>query len=127
MNVQYLNSDSAPRAIGPYSHAALSGGFVFAAGQIPMDPATMELVPGDIRVQAAKVLDNLTAVLTSAGCTWADVVKTTIFLTDMNDFAAVNEVYGARVGAAAPARSTIAVAGLPRGARVEMECIARTR
>lgn len=120
-----FHSDAAPAAIGPYSQAVAAGGFLFCAGQTPLDPATMTLVAGDVGVQTAQVLKNLQAVLQSAGCTWADVVKTTIFLRTMNDFAKVNEVYAATLGDARPARSTVAVAGLPKDAQVEIEMIAK--
>jgi 2-iminobutanoate/2-iminopropanoate deaminase len=118
-------TDHAPAAIGPYSQAVSAGGFLFCAGQTPLDPSTMALVEGDVGVQTAQVLKNLHAVLQSAGCTWPDVVKTTIFLRTMNDFAKVNEVYAATLGACRPARSTVAVAGLPKDAQVEIEMIAK--
>ena len=119
------HSESAPVAIGPYSQAIAAGGFLFCAGQTPLDPATMTLVAGDVGVQTAQVLKNLHAVLQSAGCTWKDVVKTTIFLRTMNDFARVNEVYAATLGDSRPARSTVAVAGLPKDAQVEIELVAK--
>jgi 2-iminobutanoate/2-iminopropanoate deaminase len=125
MSVRYLHTVDAPEAIGPYSQATAVGGFLFTAGQIPLDPKTMQVVEGDVAAQADQALRNLTAVLTSAGCSWAEVVKTTIFLTDMGDFAKVNEVYAKHIGNSRPARSTIAVAGLPRGVRVEIECVAK--
>lgn len=125
MTVQYLHTNDAPAAIGPYSQATTAGGFLFTAGQIALDPATTTVVAGDITAQAEQVMANLNAVLANAGCGWNDVVKTTIFLTTMDDFAQVNEVYGKHLGATKPARSTIAVAGLPRGVRVEIECIAK--
>ena len=125
MTVRYLHTADAPEAIGPYSQAAAVGGFLFTSGQIPLDPATMQVVDGDIVAQAELVMKNLTAVLRNAGASWAEVVKTTIFLADMADFAKVNEVYAAHIGGSRPARSTVAVAGLPRGVRVEIECIAK--
>jgi 2-iminobutanoate/2-iminopropanoate deaminase len=125
MSVRYLHTVDAPEAIGPYSQAAAVGGFLFTAGQIALDPKTMTVVEGDVSAQAEQVMKNLAAVLSNAGCSWAEVVKTTIFLTDMADFAAVNAVYERVLGGARPARSTVAVAGLPRGVRVEIECIAR--
>ncbi|GDX87280.1 reactive intermediate/imine deaminase [Gemmatimonadota bacterium] len=125
MTVQYLHTNDAPAAIGPYSQATTAGGFLFTAGQIALDPATTTVVAGDITAQAEQVMANLNAVLATAGCGWNDVVKTTIFLTTMDDFAQVNEVYGKHLGATKPARSTVAVAGLPRGVRVEIECIAK--
>jgi 2-iminobutanoate/2-iminopropanoate deaminase len=119
------HTENAPAAIGPYSQAIAAGGFLFCAGQTPLDPKTMALVEGDVGVQAAQVLKNLHAVLQSAGCTWTDVVKTTIFLRSMGDFAKVNEVYAATLGDSRPARSTVAVAGLPKDAQVEIELIAK--
>ncbi len=121
-----ITTDAAPKAIGPYSQAIASGGFLFLSGQIPLDPATGQLVTGDIRAETTRVMDNIEAVLVAAGATFESVLKTTIFLTDLADFVAVNEVYGKRFeGFAAPARSTVQVAALPRGARVEIETIAR--
>lgn len=125
MSVEYLHTSKAPAAIGPYSQATRAGGFLFTAGQIALDPATGNVVEGDVAVQAKQVMANLDAVLSNAGCAWKDVVKTTIFLADMADFAKVNEVYGAALGDTKPARSTVAVAGLPRGVRVEIECVAK--
>lgn len=121
-----VRTAEAPQAIGPYSQAVLAGGFLFTAGQIPLDPGTGQLIgAGDVRAETEQVVRNLTAVLAAGGCTFGDVVKATIFLVDMADFAVVNEVYGAAVGTdAAPARSTVAVAALPRGARVEIELVA---
>lgn len=119
------HTDLAPAAIGPYSQAISAGGFLFCAGQTPLDPRTMALVEGDVGVQTAQVLKNLHAVLQSAGCTWKDVVKTTIFLRTMSDFAKVNEVYAATLGESRPARSTVAVAGLPKDAQVEIELVAK--
>ena len=113
------------KAIGPYSLAIQSGEFVFISGQIPLDAATGKLVEGDVSAQAKQCLENLKSILDAAGQSFADVVKTTIFLTSMGDFAAVNEVYKGYVGEPYPARSTIAVAGLPMGALVEIEMIAR--
>ena len=114
----------APAPVGPYSQAIRADGFVFCSGQIPLDPATGKLVDGDITAQARRVLDNLGAVLAGADLTFDAIVKTTIFLVDINDFAAVNAVYAERMGTPPPARSTIAVAALPLGARVEIEAIA---
>jgi len=121
--------DDAPKAIGPYSQAQvlrLHGGqkMVYTAGQIPLDPKTGELVAGGVPEQTAQVMKNLAAVLRGAGLTFADVVKTTVFLVDMADFAAMNEVYGAAFPTSPPARTTVAVVGLPKGARVEIECVA---
>lgn len=115
----------APNAIGPYAQGVMAGGFLFTAGQIPLDPVTMKLVEGDIAVQTARVLDNLEAVLRGAGATLAHVVKTTVFLADLRDFAAMNKVYAERFGAHRPARSTVQVAALPAGARLEIELVAK--
>jgi 2-iminobutanoate/2-iminopropanoate deaminase len=125
MSVRYLHTVDAPEAIGPYSQAAAVGGFLFTAGQVALDPRTMQVVAGDVTAQAEQVMKNLTAVLSNAGCSWAEVVKTTIFLADMADFAKVNEVYAKHIGGSRPARSTVAVAGLPRGVRVEIDCVAK--
>jgi len=125
MTVQTLHTDSAPAAIGPYAQATIAGGFLFTAGQIPLDPATMQVVEGDVAAQAEQVLRNLSAVLAQAGCQWTDVVKTTVFLQDMADFPRVNDVYARALGDARPARSTVQVAALPRGVKVEIEAIAK--
>ena len=125
MTVQRLHTDNAPAAIGPYAQATIAGGFLFTAGQIPLDPVSMQVVEGDVVAQAERVMQSLSAVLAEAGCTWADVVKTTVFLQDMADFPRVNEVYARVIGEARPARSTVQVAGLPRGVLVEIEVIAR--
>ncbi|WP_437590404.1 RidA family protein [Sorangium sp. So ce1000] len=119
-----ITSDRAPRAIGPYSQAVKVGDLVFCSGQIPIDPATGELVAGGIEAQTARVIKNLTEVLSAAGASWSDVVKTTIYLTDLADFAIVNQVYGAAVGDVLPARATVQVAALPKGAAVEIEAVA---
>jgi 2-iminobutanoate/2-iminopropanoate deaminase len=121
-----VHTEKAPAAIGPYSQAVIANGLVFTAGQIALDPATGQVVPGGIAEQTDRVFTNLTAVLEAAGTSWKNVVKTTVFLQDMKDFPAVNEVYARAVGAARPARSTVAVAGLPRGVLVEIEAIATT-
>ncbi len=120
-----VSTSSAPKAIGPYSQAVRSGDLVFLSGQIPLDPATGELVTGTIEEETQRVMENLGAVLTAAGASFASVVKATIYLTDLNDFAAVNGVYGERFADAPPARATVGVAALPRGARVEIDAIAR--
>lgn len=120
-----IHTDAAPAAIGPYSQAMAVGDLVFCSGQIPLDPATMELVEGDAATQAEQVMKNLSAVLAAAGCALRDVVKTTIFLSDMEDFAAVNEVYGRHMGDHRPARATVAVASLPKYVDVEIEVIAK--
>jgi 2-iminobutanoate/2-iminopropanoate deaminase len=122
-----IATEKAPLAIGPYSQAIASGDFVFTSGQIPLDPATQQLVQGDVRVQAERVMKNLEGVLEAAGCSFAQVVKATIFLADLNDFSAVNEVYGRRFPEVPPARSTVQVAALPKGARIEIEMIALRR
>jgi 2-iminobutanoate/2-iminopropanoate deaminase len=124
-----LTVAGAPKAIGPYSQAQivrLHGGnrMVFTSGQIGLDPATGELVPGGVQEQAERVMRNLTAVLEGAGLTLEDVVKTTVYLADMQDFTAMNEVYGRWLGDSLPARTTIAAAGLPRGAKVEIDAVA---
>ncbi len=119
-----VSVSDAPRAIGPYAQAVKVGNLLYTAGQIPLDPATMKLVEGDIAAQTARVLENLEAILRGAGATLADVVKTTVFLADLKDFAAMNEVYAARFGAHRPARSTVQVAALPAGARIEIEVVA---
>jgi 2-iminobutanoate/2-iminopropanoate deaminase len=124
MSIQSVRSDAAPAPIGPYSQAVRMGEFLYCSGQVALDPATGELVGADARAQAEQVMRNVEAVLRAGGCGFGDVVKTTIYLVDMNDFAAVNEVYGRAFDATKPARSTVAVAGLPRGARVEIEVIA---
>ena len=119
-----VSSDTAPAAIGPYSQGIIAGGFLFTAGQIPIDPATTQVVEGDIVPQTQQVLKNLQAVLAAAGASWKDVVKTTVFLQDMADFPRMNEVYAAVMGDARPARSTVQVAGLPRAVKVEIELVA---
>lgn len=119
-----IATTDAPAAIGPYSQAVKVGELVFTSGQIPLDPTTGQMVTGDIVAETRRVLDNLAAVLAAAGVGFADVVKSTIFLTDMGDFAAVNGVYAERFAGAPPARSTVAVARLPKDARVEIEMIA---
>lgn len=123
--VKLVATPAAPAAIGPYSQATLAGGFLFSAGQIPLDPKTGEVVAGDVVDQSKQVLTNLAAVLTAAGCGWGDVVKTTVFLTDMADFPRFNEVYAQTLGAARPARSTVQVSALPRGVSVEVELVAK--
>ena len=117
-------TEEAPKAIGPYSQAIVAGGFVFASGQIPLDPSTGEFVAGGVAEQTGQVLRNLSKVLEAAGTGLAGVVKTTVFLADMNDFAAMNEVYASFFPDSPPARSTVQAAGLPRGARVEIDAIA---
>ena len=124
MDRQAIATTAAPAAVGPYSQAIAAGDFVFCSGQIHLEPATGALIEGDIATQTERVLDNLGAVLAAAGRSMADVVKTTVFLVDINDFAAMNAVYGRYMPDPPPARSTIGVAALPKGARVEIELIA---
>lgn len=124
---QVVQSAKAPQAIGPYSQAIAAGNLVFTSGQIPLDPATQQMVAGDIRAQTERVMENLAAVLEAAGCGFADVVKATIFVADLADFAAVNEIYGKRFPSTPPARSTVQVAALPKGARVEIDLVAVRR
>lgn len=122
--VRLVTSDQAPKAIGPYSQATIAGGLAYTAGQIGLNPATMEMVDGGIREQTERVLANLKAVLDAAGTNLQGVVKTTVYLVDMADFSAMNEVYARAFGDHKPARSTVAVAALPRGARVEIDVLA---
>lgn len=124
MKVEILITDQAPAAIGPYSQAVKCGNMLFCSGQIPLDPATGEVVAGDITVQAERVMDNIAAVLSAAGIGFDDVIKSTIYLIDMGDFAAVNEVYGRCFPSHKPARSTVAVKSLPRAVMLEIEVIA---
>ena len=124
MSVRIVNTDNAPAAIGPYSQAIVAGNFLYTAGQIPLDPNTGQIVQGDVTVQTERVMRNLTAVLDAAGTSWANVVKTTVFLQDMGDFPRVNEVYGRMIGDARPARSTVQVSALPRGVLVEIDAVA---
>ncbi|MBU6365859.1 MAG: RidA family protein [Gemmatimonadetes bacterium] len=122
--MQTLSTDQAPAAIGPYAQAVSANGFLFTAGQIPLDPVSMEIVGDEVGAQTEQVLSNLSAVLAAAGTGWSRVVKTTVFLRSMDDFPAMNAVYARVLGEARPARSTVAVAGLPRNVRVEIECVA---
>jgi len=123
--MQAIQTDSAPAAIGPYSQAIAAAGFLFSAGQIGLVPGTGEIVSPDVDAQARQVFENLAAVLSGAGLGFRDVVKTTVYLADMADFGAVNAVYGEHFVEPYPARSTVAAAGLPKGARVEVDVIAR--
>ena len=125
--MKFLATEAAPKAIGPYSQAVLDGGLLFASGQIPLDPATGELVAGGIEASTERVLDNMEAVLNSAGLGFHDVVKTTVFLVKGEDFPAMNAIYARRFGDHRPARSTVIVAALPKGATVEIDMIARAR
>ena len=124
MAIRTTHSDRAPAAIGPYSQAVIANGLLFTAGQVPLDPSSMQVVEGDVVAQTEQVLRNLGAVLASAGASWSDVVKTTVFLTDMRDFPRMNEVYARAMGDSRPARSTVQVSGLPRGVLVEIDLIA---
>ena len=124
MPIRTLHTDKAPAAIGPYAQAVVANGFLFTAGQIALDPAFAQVIEGDVVAQTEQVLRNLGAVLASAGASWTDVVKTTVFLTDMRDFPRMNEVYARAMGDARPARSTVQVSGLPRGVLVEIDLIA---
>lgn len=124
MPLKAVKTDQAPGAIGPYSQGIVASGFLFTAGQIAINPSTGQVVDGDVKVQTEQVLKNLSEVLGAAGCSWRHVVKTTVFLNDMNDFPAVNETYARMLGDAKPARSTVQVAGLPRGVLVEIDAIA---
>lgn len=124
MDYTKINTATAPAAIGPYSQAIRSGQFIYTSGQIPMDPATGEMVGNDVQTQTHRVLQNLQALLESAGASLNSIIKTTVFLTRMSDFQAMNEVYATYFGDVAPARSTVAVVELPRKALVEIECVA---
>jgi 2-iminobutanoate/2-iminopropanoate deaminase len=121
---QAISSPDAPKAIGPYSQAVRAGQLLFVSGQVPLDPATGQIIAGDIAAQTRRVFDNLGAVLKAGGRSFADVVRTTVFLADMNDFAAVNDVYGTYFSEPYPARATVQVARLPKDARVEIDVIA---
>ncbi|HJR63584.1 MAG TPA: RidA family protein [Gemmatimonadaceae bacterium] len=125
MSVRAISTDTAPAAIGPYSQGIVAGDLLFTAGQIALDPATGEMAGGDIVAQTERVLSNLEAVLRAAGASWVDLVKTTVYLMDLTDFPTVNEIYGRRLGGARPARSTVQVAALPRGALIEIDAIVR--
>ena len=121
---EVIATDSGPKAIGPYSQAVRANGFVFVSGQIALDPSTQKLVSGEITVQTERVLENLKAILSAAGSSLEKVVRTTVFLVDMNEFAAMNEVYARYFPERAPARSTVQAARLPRDVRVEIDVIA---
>jgi len=127
MDKEVICTDKAPQAIGPYSQGVKAGGMVFFSGQIPLDPVTGEMVGKGIAAQTERVMENIAALLTAAGLGFGDVVKSTIYLTDLTNFAIVNDIYGRRFPAAPPARSTVEVKGLPRGAEVEIEVIALAR
>jgi 2-iminobutanoate/2-iminopropanoate deaminase len=121
-----VSTASSPKAIGPYSQAVKASGFIFVSGQLPLDPATGSVVPGDASMQTERVLENLKFILLAAGSSISKVVKTTIFLADLNDFAAVNEVYGRHFAFAPPARSTVEVVRLPKDVKIEIDLIAVT-
>ena len=125
MSVRRISTANAPQAIGPYSQGVIANGLLFTAGQIAIDPQTGRLVDGGFAAQTQRVLLNLSAVLEAAGATWADVVKTTVYLHDMADFPTFNDMYGRHIGDARPARSTVQAAGLPRGALVEIDAVVR--
>jgi 2-iminobutanoate/2-iminopropanoate deaminase len=124
MKLKVISTDKAPAAIGPYSQAIQAGGLLFCSGQIPLDPVSGEIVAGDVQRQAEQVMENIYAVLSAAGAGFNDVVKATVFLVEMGDFGAVNEVYGRYFSGHKPARSTVAVKALPRGVLLEIEVIA---
>lgn len=125
--MRFTQTENAPAAIGPYSQAVVVDGFVFCSGQIPLDPATGELLDGDVSVQTDLVLKNLAAVLEASGAGMSTVVKTTVFLKDMGDFAAMNQVYARHFGDHRPARAAVQAARLPKDVAVEIECVARVR
>ena len=124
MTMRIIATDGAPKAIGPYSQAVAAGELIFCAGQVALDPASGDSVAGDVTAQTERVLDNLSAVLAAAGSDLQHVVKTTVYLTDFNDFAAMNAAYAKRFGDHRPARATVGVSALPKGLRVEIECVA---
>jgi 2-iminobutanoate/2-iminopropanoate deaminase len=123
VSLKIVHTDKAPAAIGPYSQGIVANGFLFTAGQIAIDPATGQVEPGNVAAQTQRVMSNLAAVLATVGASWKDVVKTTVFLHDMNEFPIVNEIYGKALGDARPARSTVQVSALPRGVLVEIEAV----
>ena len=123
MSLKIVHTEKAPAAIGPYSQGIVANGFLFTAGQIAIDPATGQVEPGNVAAQTQRVMSNLAAVLATVGASWKDVVKTTVFLHDMNEFPVVNEIYGKALGDARPARSTVQVSALPRGVLVEIEAV----
>jgi 2-iminobutanoate/2-iminopropanoate deaminase len=124
LSLRTVHTDQAPAAIGPYSQGIVANGFLYTAGQIALDPGSGQVVAGDVVAQTEQVFRNLAAILGTVGCSWQDVVKATVFLMDMRDFPKVNDVYARVMGDARPARSTVQVAGLPRGVLVEIDVIA---
>ncbi len=125
--MKFIATEGAPKAIGPYSQGVIEGGFLFASGQIPLDPKTGELVGGGIEQSSERIFDNLQAILSEAGLTFSDVVKVSVFLTRAEDFPAMNAVYARRFGEHRPARSTVIVAALPKNAPLELDLIARVK
>lgn len=125
--MEFHHTDGAPSAIGPYSQAVSVDGWLYTSGQVALDPATGELVPGGFEAQAHRVFENLRQVLASAGCTFADVVKATVYVADLADFPVLNRIYAEAMGDHRPARSTVQVAALPKGALVEIDLVARRR
>jgi 2-iminobutanoate/2-iminopropanoate deaminase len=123
LSLKTIHTEAAPAAIGPYAQGVVANGFLFTAGQIALDPATGQIVDGDVVAQTERVMANLSAILKSAGASWSRVVKTTVYLQDMADFPRVNEVYARALGDSRPARSTVQVAGLPRGVLVEIDAV----
>jgi len=123
VSLKIVHTEHAPAAIGPYSQGIVANGFLFTAGQIAIDPATGQVVTGNVAAQTERVMANLAAVLATVGATWKDVAKTTVYLHDMNEFPVVNEVYGRVLGDARPARSTVQVSALPRGVLVEIDAV----
>ena len=127
MKLETIHTDKAPEAIGPYSQGIIANGFLFTAGQIPLDPSSGDTVDGDIVAQTERVVKNLEAILQQAGASWSTVVKTTVYLQDLSDFPRMNEVYARALGDARPARSTVQVAALPRGVMVEIDVVAAVK
>jgi 2-iminobutanoate/2-iminopropanoate deaminase len=123
VSIKIVHTADAPSAIGPYSQGVVANGFLFTAGQIAIDPTSGQVISGDVRAQTERVMSNLAAVIATVNATWKDIVKTTVFIHDMNDFPAINEVYGRALGDARPARSTVQVSALPRGVLVEIEAV----
>lgn len=124
MSIRSVSTGEAPAAIGPYSQGIIAHGFLFSAGQIPLDPGSGQMIEGGIEVQTERVMQNLSAILKEAGAEWKDVVKTTVYLHDLADFPTINDIYGKWIGDARPARSTVQVTALPRGALIEVDVIA---